>query len=150
MSQPAYKFTNICPVFLSYDVKRTVRYYVEKLGFKFAEHYDKIENFATIYKDTIEIVIVQARQGIVEPNAKRYGNGYDAYIDTDNLDGVRLVYEEYKSKGVKILEKPHMTPYGSLEFTFEDIDGRIIGIGLIASKERYFENSNLLSEESQE
>lgn len=139
-----YMFANICPIFLSNDVKRTVRYYVETLGFKYAEHYDKIENFATIYKDSIEIVIVQAAQGVVESNFRRYGNGYDAYIDTDTLEGVESVYNEYRFKGVKILSEPHMTDYGSLEFTFEDIDGRIIGIGLVAKNETYFKNSNYL------
>lgn len=145
MTKPTYKFTNICPIFISHDVKRTVRYYVETLGFKYAEHYDKIENFATIYRDTIEIVVVQAQHGQVESNTKRYGMGYDAYIDTDTLDGVRFVYEEYKAKGVKMLSEPHMTAYGSLEFTFEDIDGRIIGIGLIADDQTYFEKSNYLT-----
>ena len=144
MTQPTYKFSNICPIFVSPAVKRTVEYYVEILGFKYAEHYDKIENFATIYKDAVEIVIVQALHGEVESNTKRYGMGYDAYIDTDTLEGVRLVYEEYMAKGVKMLSEPHMTAYGSLEFTFEDIDGRIIGVGLIADKKTYFENSNYL------
>ena len=139
-----YRFANICPIFPSRDVKETVRYYVEKLGFKYAKHFDKIENFATVYKDAAEIVIVQAKQGAVEPNLKRYGNGYDAYIDTDTLEGVQSVFNEYKAKGVKILTEPHLTEYGSLEFTFEDIDGRIIGVGLISEKKVYFKESNYL------
>jgi hypothetical protein len=44
----------------------------------------------------------------------------------------------------KILKQPQLTDYGSYEFTFEDIDGRIIGIGLIKDKATYFENSNYL------
>jgi len=79
------KLTNICPVFLSDDVKRTTEYYVHELGFKYAAHFDKEDNFATIYRDSIEIVI-------------------------------------------------------------EDIDGRNIGFGLIANKDIYFENSNLLEQ----
>ncbi|MCP4178304.1 MAG: hypothetical protein GY756_11100, partial [bacterium] len=57
------KFTNICPIFISDDVQKTVRFYVETLGFKFANHFDKIDNFATIYKDSVEIVIVQKIKG---------------------------------------------------------------------------------------
>lgn len=53
------RLTNICPVFVSEDVKKTVNYYVETLGFKYANHFDKIDNFATVYRDEIEIVIVQ-------------------------------------------------------------------------------------------
>lgn len=137
------KLTNLCPVFISEDVKKTVNFYVEKLGFKFAEHYDKIDNFATVYRDTIEFVIVQAKFGKIESNTKRYGAGYDAYIDTDTVKGVDIIYEEFKAKDVKIVSEPARTDYGSYEFVIEDIDGRLIGIGLIYSNEIYFENSNL-------
>lgn len=137
------KLKNICPVFLSEDVKRTVDFYTGRLGFKYAAHYDKADNFATIYRDSIEIVIVQARHGNVEPNAKSYGSGYDAYIDPDTLEGVDEIYEEFKSKDVKIVSEPKVTDYGSYEFVIEDIDGRLIGIGLICDEKTYFEHSDV-------
>ena len=143
MSTNRVKIINLCPVFVSEDVRRTVNFYVEKLGFKFAAHYDKIDNFATIYRDSIEFVIVQSKFGKVESNTKRYGAGYDAYIDTDTVDGVDIIYEEFVSNGVKIVAIPRKTDYGSYEFVIEDIDGRHIGIGLIYSNQIYFENSNI-------
>ncbi len=136
------RLTNVCPVFLSEDVKRTVEYYVEKLGFKYAEHYDKIDNFATIYRDDIELVIVQTKYGKIESNTVRYGAGYDAYIDTDTVEGVDIIYKEFRSKDVKVVSEPRKTDYGCYEFVVEDIDGRFIGIGLIYSKQIYFRNSN--------
>lgn len=135
--------TNLCPVFVSEDVKRTVKYYTEKLGFKSALHYDKIENFATIYRDSIEFVIVQAKFGKVESNTQRYGAGYDAYIDTDTVGGVDIIYQEFVSKDVKIVEEPRKMAYGSYEFVFEDIDGRQVGVGLIYDNETYFKNSDM-------
>lgn len=143
MSTNRVKLINLCPVFVSEDVRKTVNFYVEKLGFKFAAHYDKIDNFATIYRDSIEFVIVQSKFGKVESNTKRYGAGYDAYIDTDTVDGVDIIYEEFVSNGVKIVAIPRKTDYGSYEFVIEDIDGRLIGIGLIYSNQIYFENSNI-------
>lgn len=141
----SYKFKNICPIFISEDVKKTVKYYIELLGFKYAEHFDKIDNFATVYRDSIEIIIVQKINGKIESNKVRYGNGYDAYINTDTLEGIDNAYEEYKQKGVKIVSKPRLTGYGSYEFVLEDIDGRNIGIGLIKDKEAYFKKSNYLN-----
>jgi len=62
MSKDASQFVNVCPVFLSEDVKKTVDFYTEKLGFQSAKHFDTSENFATLYRDEIEFVIVQAKQ----------------------------------------------------------------------------------------
>lgn len=138
------KLTNACPVLISEDIVKTVNFYVEKLGFKYAKHYDKIDNFATIYTDSIELVIVQSKFGKVESNAKRYGAGYDIYINPDTIGGVDDLYHEFLSNGVKIIEKPRKTYYGSYEFVVEDIDKRLIGIGLIYDNKIYFKNSDYI------
>lgn len=78
MTTEGSRLVNLCPVFACPDLRRTVKFYTEKLGFKSARHYDKVENFATIYRDEIEFVLVQARQGEVLSNTQRYGVGYDA------------------------------------------------------------------------
>ena len=136
------KFTNICPVFLVDDVRRTVEFYVSVLGFSYANYFDKIDNFATVYRDSVEIVLVQKKHGEIENNTLKYGNGFDIYIDIDTIFGTDEIYEKYKKKGVNILRTPRMTDYGSYEFVFKDIDGRDIGIGLIKGKDVYFLNSN--------
>jgi predicted lactoylglutathione lyase len=138
------KLVNICPVFLANDVIKTTEYYVEKLGFKYAKHFDKNDNFAAVYRDSIEIIIIQKRKGQIESNTEKYGNGYDAYIDTDTLDGINVLFNEFKQKGVKIIKEPNITDYGSLEFVFEDIDGRNIGVGLISNNKLFFNDSNYL------
>ena len=138
------KLNSVCPVLISEDIVKTVNFYVEKLGFKYAKHYDKIDDFATIYRDSIELVVVQSKFGQVKSNTKRYGAGYDLYIDPNNLESVDIIYKEFLSKGVKVIEKPRKTDYGSYEFVIEDIDGRLIGVGLIFSNEIYFNNSNYL------
>ncbi len=139
------KFQNLCPVFISEDIKSTVKFYVEELGFMYANHYDKIENFATVYRDSIEFVIVQSRYGKIESNTKRYGVGYDAYIDPDSVADVDLIYQEYRTKNINILSEPHKTDYGTYEFVIEDIDGRLIGIGLIYDNKTYFKDSNYIN-----
>jgi predicted lactoylglutathione lyase len=137
------RLVNLCPVFPSPDIQRTVQFYTEKLGFYSAKHYDKVENFATLYRDEIEFVIIQAQKGQLESNLQRYGAGYDAYIDPASHEEIELLYNEFLNNGVKILTPPHMTEYGSYEFVFEDIDGRRIGVGRVFNPELYFKNSNL-------
>jgi catechol 2,3-dioxygenase-like lactoylglutathione lyase family enzyme len=138
------KLVNVCPVLISEDIVKTVNFYVEKLGFKYAKHYDKIDNFATLYRDSIELVVVQSKFGKVESNAKRYGAGYDIYIDPNTVESVDVIYKEFLSKGVSIIEEPRKTDYGSYEFVVEDIDSRLIGVGIIFEKEIYFENSDFI------
>jgi len=142
------KLVNICPVFLTDNVEKTTDFYVKKLGFKYAKNFDKKDNFAAVYRDSIEIIIVEKKTGKVESNKEKYGNGYDAYIDTDTLTGINDLFEEFKRNNVKILNEPCMTDYGSFEFVFEDIDGRNIGVGLISDKKVFFKNSNYMADDS--
>ena len=120
-----------------------MQFYTEKLGFKSAKHYEKVENFASLYRDGFEFIIVQAKHGEVVSNTRRYGAGYDACIDTATPEGIEPIYQEFKAQGVKILSEPHMTVYGSYEFVIEDVDGRHIGIGRIADMATYFKDSDV-------
>lgn len=142
MTDEGSQLAAVCPVLVSHDIRQTVKYYVEVLGFWSARHYDSVETFAAIYRDAIEFIIVQARHGQVESNARRYGAGYDAYINPATVAGVDTICEEYRSRGVKILEAPRLTDYGSYEFVIEDIDGRQIGIGRVQDEGRFFKESD--------
>ena len=132
----------ICPVFVTDNIRRTLEFYTQVLGFKYADHTDSIEKFATIYRDAIEIIIVEKKQGEVESNHRRYGNGEDAYICPDTIAGVDALYNEFVQKGVKIIAPPELKPYGCYEFRLEDIDGRQIGIGRVKDRKRYFSHSD--------
>ncbi|MGB8983100.1 MAG: VOC family protein [Anaerolineales bacterium] len=132
------RLTNAVIVFVVPDVRRTVNFYREVLGFRVVEHYDKEEIFAALYRDAIEIILVQSRYGEVLSNQARHGAGYDAYLDPAMVEDVDALYMEWKEKGVMIVRPPGLTSYGSYEFVFEDIDGRRIGIGRISDNEAFF------------
>lgn len=144
MSNDGSRLVSLCPVFISPNIERTVDFYTEKLGFKSAKHFDKAESFATVYRDNIEFVIIQAKSGEITFTNQRDDPGNDdAYIVTAAPEGVDPLYEEFKAQGVKILAAPHETDYGSYEFAIEDIDGRRIGIGRIFNKAVYFKDSDI-------
>ncbi len=142
MKNKRSKFASVCPVFVSEDLRRTVRFYTEILGFKSAKHYDKGENFATVYRDEVEFVIVQAKQEAVKPISQLYEAENDAYIVTTTPEDVEPIHQELKARGVKIIHEPHRTDYGSYEFVFEDCDGRKIGVGRIFDEAVYFKDSD--------
>lgn len=57
------KLVNCAPVLLTNDVKKTTEYYKNYLGFRVEEHFDSSEQFAALYRDETEIIIVQAKFG---------------------------------------------------------------------------------------
>ncbi len=135
------RLVNAAAVFLTPDIRRTAAYYRDVFGFTVVEHYDADEAFAAIYRDDVEIILVQARHGDVQSNAARHGAGFDLYLDPDTVEGVDSIHEELKAKGARIAREPAMTAYGSYEFVVEDVDGRLIGIGRIRDRETFFRGS---------
>jgi len=132
------KLVNVAPILSSADARRTAAYYHGVLGFDVVEHYEASEPFAALYRDDVEIVVVETRRGDVESNLDRYGAGYDLYLDPETVEDVDLLYAEFRHAGAQILLEPALTPYGSYEFAVEDIDGHRIGIGRIADDAAFF------------
>lgn len=136
----ASKLSSCAIVFVTPEIEKTARYYRDMLGFRLVEHYDRPEKFAALYRDAVEIVLVQSKHGTLQPNQTAYGAGYDAYLVPESLEAVDSFHRELESKGVKIIQPPALTTYGSREFVFEDCDGRLIGVGLIRDKAVFFES----------
>jgi predicted lactoylglutathione lyase len=132
------KLVNAVIVFVASDARKTAQYYRDVLGFRVVEHFDKAQAFAALYRDEIEMIIVQSRYGNVVSNQERYGAGYDAYIDPEEIEDVDTLYNEWKENGAKIVNPPSLTSYGCYEFVLEDIDGRRIGIGRIKDNDVFF------------
>ncbi|HYA44164.1 MAG TPA: VOC family protein [Acidimicrobiales bacterium] len=136
------KLDNIAPVLLSADVRRTAEYYRSVFGFKVVAHYEATVPFAALCRDRVEIVLVQARHGQVEPNILRHGAGYDVYLDPEDIEGVDLLHAELVQRGASIMQAPQLTPYGSYEFVVEDVDGRRVGVGRIKDKDLFFKTDD--------
>jgi uncharacterized glyoxalase superfamily protein PhnB len=126
-------------VLISGQVERTATFYHDVLGFRVVGHYEQAEKFAALYRDGVEIILVQAKQGKVRSNREQYGAGFDAYLVPDYPDDVVMAfYNEVTARGAKIVQPLGTTPYGSYEFALQDIDGRIIGVGHVKDEQRFF------------
>ena len=109
------------------DIKRTAEYYVSKLGFRAVEYLDCKEPHICLYRDEVEIILLQANTNSVTPNRVLYGYGYDAYLYTDRQEAL---WREFAEKQVKIARPLCITDYQNKEFVIEDIDGRWVAFGL--------------------
>lgn len=109
------------------DIKKTAEFYVSKLGFRAAAYLECKEPHICLYKDSVEIILLQANTDSVLPNRKLYGYGYDAYLYTENQE---LLEKEFIRKNVKMIQPLSMTDYQNQEFVIEDADGRWLAFGL--------------------
>ncbi len=134
------RLDNVAAIFVAPDLKRTAEYYRDVFGFELVERHEAEDAFATLYRDSVEIIVVQARFGEVESNTARYGAGYDVYLNPEDVAGVDALYAELTETGAQIISKPALTPYGSYEFVIEDVDGRLIGIGRVKDENVFFKD----------
>lgn len=114
-------------VFPTPDIQKTAEFYVEKLGFRRVDCLDAQEKHICLYRDGVEVILTQANSQRVFPNRELYGYGEDAYIITDYQQELQ---DEFEEKGVKIIQRLHKTDYHNLEFSIEDIDGRVLCFGI--------------------
>lgn len=112
------------------NVKETIKFYEEKLGFKkvlSVPEEGETLNFAILNKDKISIMLQEQENLISEyPTLKA-----DAIVPTFTLfitvNDVLAMYNELKDK-VKIAKELHKTFYGKDEFAIFDNNGNVLTI----------------------
>lgn len=109
------------------DIKKTAEFYASKLGFRAAEYLECKEPHICLYRDDVEIILLQGNGDKVWPNRQLYGYGYDAYLYTENQE---LLEKELAAKGIKIIKPVTVTDYRNKELVIEDSDGRWLAFGL--------------------
>lgn len=112
------------------NVKETINFYEEKLGFQKAvsvPEEGEVLNFAILKKDKISVMLQEQKNLLEEyPTLQR-----EAIVPTFTLfitvDDVAKMYDELKNK-VKIAKELHKTFYGKDEFAVFDNNGNILTI----------------------
>lgn len=108
-------------------IKETAEFYTSKLNFRAVEYLNCKEPHICLYKDDVEIILLQANVGEVLPNRKLYGYGYDAYLYTKDLAQLE---KEFMIREIKIIKRLNMTDYQNNEIVIEDCDGRWVAFGI--------------------
>ncbi|KJJ85728.1 Glyoxalase/bleomycin resistance protein/dioxygenase domain protein [Candidatus Omnitrophus magneticus] len=136
----ALKFKKLTPDLMVTDVAITVKFYIEKLGFRLnmlvPENENTIETnlidgkkyvYAMVSRD--EVFLMFMRKDVYEkdvPSLKDVPIGASAtfYCDVDNID---MLFNLFKESGVDIIKNVSMTWYGMKEFYIKDCNGYILG-----------------------
>ena len=108
------KFECANPILSVRDMARSIRYYVDVLGFSKADWGG--DDFTCVTRDNAGIYLSEGDQG--QP-------GTWAWIGVENVEAL---YEEYKAKGATILHPPENYAW-ALEMKVGDPDGHVLRFG---------------------
>lgn len=111
------KFEKSNPILYSSDIKRSLKYYIEILGFDDCWEWGEPTDFGGVVKDDVEIFFCLKNQG---------NPGTWIAIIVDDVDEY---YEQIKLKGAKILAPPVSQEWNMREMYIKDPDDHILRIG---------------------
>jgi uncharacterized glyoxalase superfamily protein PhnB len=122
------KLYNIAPYLIVDDIFESAAFYRDKLGFDFNRIWGEPPQFVIVHRDGVEIMLKSiGSTGHVRPNHRVYEDApWDAYIWIKDADAL---YEELRSRGVKITREIENAPYGCRDFDVEDNSGYILCFG---------------------
>ena len=112
----------ISPALAVRDMKATIEFYKNSLGFKIGMFFPDANNpeYADLSKDGMVLMFIPASNlGI--GNEEKLGVGVNLYLQIDG--DIDEYYQELTKKGVKIVADIKDEPYGVRDFTIEDING---------------------------
>ena len=123
-TSPKTIFEGSAPILRVANMKTSLSYYVEILGFQNADWGS--DDFTRIKRDQATIFLCQGGQGQA---------GTWIWIGVENVDEL---YKEYKTSGAQILHSPRNYPW-ALEMHVKDPNGHVIRFGSEPLTDRPFE-----------
>lgn len=122
------KFYAAAPYFIVDDILQSAEFYRDKLGFHFDRFWGEPPQFVIVRRDGVSIMLKSiGSTGHSRPNCSVHPNScWDAYVRVKDADAL---YDELRSRGVKITREIEDAPYGCRDFDVEDNSGYILGFG---------------------
>ena len=115
----------IAPQFFTTDMRTTLEYYAEKLGFQCLGTWQDPPVYAIVARDHHNIHFRCAQPPTPGPD-KYSGELLDAYVFVEDADAL---FEEYSLRKVEFARGLANMPWNSREFVVKDCDGRLIAFG---------------------
>lgn len=121
-------YKSLTPNIMVPDVNEAVRWYQEKLGFKFANEQgslDEPQEWAVVKSDDIQIYFQKIDSLVKEmPVLKdmNIGGSLTFYI---KVEDIQSLYDSIKEK-VEIVREMRETFYGAKEFAIRDLNGYVL------------------------
>ena len=121
----------IVPQFFTADMRKTLSFYSEQLGFETQFEYGDPIFYAGAIRDGLSIFFRHIDHVSPVPDEKYRDELLDAYIRTEDISGL---HAEYAARGVAFFRDISERPWGFTEFVVRDIDGRLLCFGQATSQ----------------
>lgn len=105
------------PILASLDIERSLRFYVDQLGF----HGERLGDYLIVSRDEMEIHFWLAPDRIHPENTSCYIRGGQ----------ITALYDEFKARGVPGLSDFQVRPWNMKEFYIHDPHGNLLRFGCI-------------------
>jgi uncharacterized glyoxalase superfamily protein PhnB len=115
----------IAPQFFTTDMRATLDYYRDKLGFECLGTWHDPPVYAIVARDRHAIHFRLAQPPAPNPD-KDADELLDAYVFVEDADAL---YAEYAARGVEFARGLGDMPWQSREFVVKDCDGRLLAFG---------------------
>ena len=112
----------ISPTLASRNMKETIEFYQNSLGFNVGMVFPDVNNpqYVDLSKDGMVLMFIPA-ENIGVGSQEKLGTGVNLYMQIDG--DIDEYYEALKKKGVKITVDIKDEPFGIRDFTIEDVSG---------------------------
>lgn len=112
----------ISPMLAVRNMKQTIQFYRDSLGFKMGMAFPDADNpeYIDFSEDGMVLMFIPAENVGINKEEK-LGVGVNMYMQIDG--DIDEYYSKLKNKGVKIVVDIKGEPYGIRDFTVEDING---------------------------
>lgn len=125
MNNPKRDVECIIPVLRVEDLRRSIRFYSENLGFAIDWGANEGDTICSISRDGCCIMLCEDGRG---------SRGTWVWIGLED----ESLFDSLKKQGIKILQEPKNRPW-AYEMKIEDIDGNVLWLGTEPRKDEPFE-----------
>ncbi|HYP30029.1 MAG TPA: VOC family protein [Blastocatellia bacterium] len=122
------KLYAIAPYLIVNDLVKSAEFYRDKLGFRFDRYWGEPPSFVIVHRDGVYIMLKSVGlSGGAHPNNRVHPDScWDAYIWVKDANAL---YDELRSRGVKITREICDAAYGCRDFDVEDNSGYVLCFG---------------------
>ena len=108
------------------DIKRSCRFFCEKLGFSLAFSYGKPPYYAQVVRDAAHLNLRGVEQPVIESTIRAEEELLSASMTVATSDEIKLLFLEFQSAGVAFHQKLKKQPWGARNFVVKDPDGNLL------------------------